>query len=110
MGLEHPWILMSMASLRTNIPFPHTHIQILRDEYSPQSLRGMVIPILVYNTQNLFLLRISFWYVSFNAMVKIGILITFRLINFFLPPNFLLQLGQFFFTLCLLSRKKRNCN
>lgn len=82
MGLE-PWILVSMASPRTNPPFSPTHIQILRDEISPQSLRGMVIPILVYNTRNLFLLRISFWYVSFNAMVKIRILITFRLANFF---------------------------
>lgn len=57
---------------------------------SPQSLWGRVTPILVCNTWNLFLLRISFWYVSFNAMIKTHILITFKC--FFSLP--VLQVGH----------------
>lgn len=71
MGLEHPWILVSMAGLESSLP-PTPYTQVQKNEGSSQSLRGMVIPILIRNTQNLLTRRISSWYTSFNTVVKTG--------------------------------------
>ena len=47
------------------------------------------------------MLRISFWYVSFNTIVKICILVTIRL------ANFLLQVGHFSYLFYFIKAGKK---